>query len=181
MQETQVQSLSWEDALEKEMATHFRILAWGISRTEEPGRLQSMGSQRVRHDWAPNTSLFTFTWCKELTHWKDPNAVKDWGQEEKAAKKNELLGWHHWLYGHEFEQTPGDGEGQGSLVCHSPWGCRVRHNWATEQQRVPLAQGSRKSTNLQKNLNSRQDSIPYQLGIINPTGKSWFLSLVLES
>ena len=50
MQETQVQSLDQEDPLEKGMATHSIILAWRISRTEEPGRLQSMGSQRVRHD-----------------------------------------------------------------------------------------------------------------------------------
>ena len=50
MKETQVQSLGLQDPLEKEMATHSRILAWKIPWTEEPGRLQSMGSQRVRHD-----------------------------------------------------------------------------------------------------------------------------------
>ena len=50
MQETRVRSLSWEDPLEKEMATHSSILAWKIPWTEEPGRLQSMGSQRVGHD-----------------------------------------------------------------------------------------------------------------------------------
>ena len=51
VQETRVQSLGWEDPLEKEMATHSSILAWKISWTEEPGGLQSMGSQRVGHDW----------------------------------------------------------------------------------------------------------------------------------
>ena len=50
MWETWVQSLGWEDPLEKEMATHSSTLAWKIPRTEEPGRLQSMGSQRVGHD-----------------------------------------------------------------------------------------------------------------------------------
>ena len=50
MQETQVQSLSWEDPLEKGLATHSSILAWRIPWTEEPGRPQSMASQRVRHD-----------------------------------------------------------------------------------------------------------------------------------
>ena len=50
MQETQVQSLGWEDPLEKGMVTHSNILAWKISWTEEPDGLQSMGSQRVRHD-----------------------------------------------------------------------------------------------------------------------------------
>ena len=55
MRETWVQSLGWEDPLEKEMATHSSTLAWKILRMEEPGGLQSMGSQRVRHDRA--TSL----------------------------------------------------------------------------------------------------------------------------
>ena len=55
VQETQVPSQGWEDPLEKEMATHSRTLAWKIPWTEEPGRLQSMGLQRVRHDGA--TSL----------------------------------------------------------------------------------------------------------------------------
>ena len=50
MRETRVQSLGWEDLLEKEMATHSSILAWRIPRLEEPGRLQSMGLQRVRHN-----------------------------------------------------------------------------------------------------------------------------------
>ena len=51
MQETWVRSLGWEDSLEEEMATHSNILAWEIPWTEEPGRLQSMGSQRVGHEW----------------------------------------------------------------------------------------------------------------------------------
>jgi len=60
MQETQVQSLGNEDALEKGMATHSSILAWRISWTEEPNGLQSMGLQRVRHDCMTNTFTFTF-------------------------------------------------------------------------------------------------------------------------
>ena len=55
MQETQVQSLRWEDPQEKAMATHSSILAWKIPCTEKPGRLQSMGSQRVRHNRAMST------------------------------------------------------------------------------------------------------------------------------
>ena len=54
MLETWVQSLGQEDILEKEMATHSNILAWQIPWTEEPGGIQSMGLQRVRHDWANN-------------------------------------------------------------------------------------------------------------------------------
>ena len=55
---------------------------------------------------------------------KDPDAGNDWRQEEKQTTEDEMVGWHHWLNGHEFEQTPGDSEGQGSLVCCSPWGCK---------------------------------------------------------
>ena len=50
---------------------------------------------------------------------KDPDVGKDWGQEEKGATEDEMVGWHHWLNGHEFEQTQGDSEGQGSLACRS--------------------------------------------------------------
>jgi len=46
----------------------------------------------------------------------------------RGAAENEMLGWHHRLDGHEFEQAPGDGEEKGSLVCYSPWGRKVRHN-----------------------------------------------------
>ena len=60
MWDTQVQSLGREDPLEKEMATHFRILAWGTPWTEEPGGLQSMGSQRVRHDLVVPELSFEF-------------------------------------------------------------------------------------------------------------------------
>ena len=60
MQETWVRSLGWEDPLEKEMATHSNILAWRIPWTEEPDGLQSMGSQRVGHDWASSHLTYIF-------------------------------------------------------------------------------------------------------------------------
>ena len=63
MQELQVQSLGWEDPLEKETATHSSILAWRIPWTEEPGGLQSMGSQRVRHNLVTNTYTHMHTFC----------------------------------------------------------------------------------------------------------------------
>ena len=53
---------------------------------------------------------------------KDTNAGKDWGQEEKRVAEDEMVGWHHRLNGNKFEQTLGDSEGQGGLVCCSPWG-----------------------------------------------------------
>ena len=55
------------------------------------------------------------TWCEEPTHWKRPWCWKDWRQEEKGTAKNEMVRWHRRLDGHEFEQTVGDSEGQGSL------------------------------------------------------------------
>ena len=53
--------------------------------------------------------------------WKDPDAGKDWRREEKGTTEDEMLGWYHWLDGHEFEQAPGVGDGQGGLACCSPW------------------------------------------------------------
>ena len=74
-------------------------------------------------------------WPPDAKKWligKDPDAGKDWMQEEKGTTEDDLVGWHHRLDGHEFEQASGVGEGQGSLVCCSLWGRRVRHDWATE-------------------------------------------------
>ena len=81
VQETQVRSLMWEDPPEKEMAIHSSILAWKISWTEEPGGLQSMGSQRVRHDWAANTNintLFNRTHIHRIQSWK---RIKMWNKK----------------------------------------------------------------------------------------------------
>ena len=64
-------------------------------------------------------------WPPDAKSWlirKDPDAGKDWGQEEMGMTEDEMVAWHHQLKGHEFEQTLGDGEGQGSMVCGSPWG-----------------------------------------------------------
>ena len=60
--------------------------------------------------------------------WKDPDAGKDWGQEEKGKTEDEMVGWHHWLKRHEFEQSLEDNGGQGGLVSCSPWAYRVRHD-----------------------------------------------------
>ena len=61
----------------------------------------------------------------DMKNWfirKDPNAGKDWRQEEKGMTEDEMVGRHHQLNGHEFEQALGVGDGQGSLACCSPWG-----------------------------------------------------------
>ena len=65
-------------------------------------------------------------WPPDEESWltgKDPNAGKDWGQE-KWATENEVVGWQHWLNGHEFEQILGDSGRQRSLACYSPWGLK---------------------------------------------------------
>ena len=75
-------------------------------------------------------------WPPDAKRWltgKDPDAGKDWGQEETGTTEDEIVGWHHQLNGHGFGWTPGAGDGQGGLVCCGWWGCRVdtteRLNW----------------------------------------------------
>ena len=72
-------------------------------------------------------------WLPHEKSWligKDSDAGKDWGQDG-------MVGWHHRQNGNELEQTPRDSEGQGSLACWSPWGCRVGHDFVTKQQ-IPV-------------------------------------------
>ena len=76
-------------------------------------------------------------WPPDAKSWltgKDPDAGEDWRQEKKGTTEDEMVRWHHPLNGHEFEQAPGVGDGQGSLVCCSPWGHKEsdtteRLNW----------------------------------------------------
>ena len=77
-------------------------------------------------------------WPPDVKNWlirKDLNARKDWRQEEKGTTEHEMVGWHHRLNGHEFEQALGVGDGQGGLACCSPWGCKESEttelNWST--------------------------------------------------
>ena len=79
-------------------------------------------------------------WPPDTKSWlirKDPVAGKDWRQEEKGTTEDEMVGWHHRLYEHEFEQGLGDG-GQGNLVCCSPWGCKESDTteWLNNNNRV---------------------------------------------
>jgi len=79
-------------------------------------------------------------WPPHAKRWligKDSDDGRDWGQEEKGTTEDEMAGWHHWLNGHEFEWTPGVGDGQGGLACCVFMGSqRVGHNWATELNRT---------------------------------------------
>ena len=83
-------------------------------------------------------------WQPVAKNWligKDPDAGKDWRQEKKGVTEDEMVGWHHWLNGHEFAQALGVGDRQGSLVWCSPWGCKSRTrlndwtelNWTVSQ------------------------------------------------
>ena len=66
-------------------------------------------------------------WPLDAKNWligKDLDAGKDWRQGEKGMTEDEMVGWHHWFTGHEFEQTPGGGEGWRNLACCSPWGLK---------------------------------------------------------
>ena len=101
-------------------------------------------NQSILKEISPGCSLEGLMLKLKLQHWptdvkswhiwKDLDAGKDRRQEEKGATEDEMFGWHHWLNGHEFEQTLGDGEGLGNLVCCTPWGLQgVRHDWVTEQ------------------------------------------------
>ena len=125
MQETWAQSLGREDPLEKEIATHSSTLAWRIPWREEPGRLQSMGSQRVGHDWV--TSLH-FT-----------SEVKNLPSDACHCRRHRFDPWVRKIpWRRKWQPTPvflpGKSHGQRSLVGYSPWGYMVGHNLATKQQ-----------------------------------------------
>ena len=75
-----------------------------------------------RTDTEADTLLLWPPDVKNWLIWKEPDARKDWSQEEKGTTEDEIVGWHHWLNGHEFEQAWGVGDGQGGLSCCSPWG-----------------------------------------------------------
>ena len=80
-------------------------------------------------------------WPSDAKSWligKDPDAGKDWGQEEKGTTEGEMVGWHHWLNGHGFGWTPGVTDGQGGLACCSSWGHKESDttewlNWTDKQ------------------------------------------------
>ena len=100
-----------------------------------------------KEDWVPNNWCFSTVVLKkdsweslDVKSWlirKVPDAGKDWRQEEKETTEEQMVGWHHWLSGQEFEQALEDGDGQGSLACCSPWVAKSRtwlSNWTTTNQ-----------------------------------------------
>ena len=103
--------------------------------------------------WPPDVKSWLF--------WKDPGAGKDWRQEETGTTADEMVGWHHQLDGHAFEQALGVSDGQGSLMCYSSWGHKEsdtteQPNW-TELSEIQF-QSINQSFN-QFNLNKNKDNI----------------------
>ena len=111
-----------------------RILKEGLPR--------SVGAQYATGDqWRNNSrdakAETPVLWPPHAKSWligKDSDAGRDWGQEEKGTTEDEMAGWHHWLYGHEFEWTLGVVDGQGGLACCDSWGHKELHtterlNW----------------------------------------------------
>ena len=122
----------------------------------------------VRTDAEVETPIL---WPPDVKNWligKDSNAEKDWGQEEKRTAENEMVVWHHWLDGHEFEQAPGVGDGQGSLVCCSPWGCKELDT--TEQ----LNWNGNAVTSIQSSDHDQNKTM------VRPKGLIFFFFLVLK-
>ena len=128
---------------------------WEEVSKQRPKRSEGAGwtswgrtSKQRWWNWAgpcgtPGHESLPYQGRERMHHWlfgKDPDAEKDWRQE-KGMTKDEMVRWHHWLNGHEFEQVPGDGEGQGSLVCCSPWG--HKESDTTEQWNDECSLGTR--------------------------------------
>ena len=121
----QVQSLGWEDPLEKGMATHASIVAWRISWTSEPGRLQSMESQRVRHNWATNT--ITHYWLLTLGETDVKCDLKTW----TYLPITQCTEWYYYSncrWGRNIDKGH-------SLICEwrrITWSCLIwnPHSWA---------------------------------------------------
>ena len=84
--------------------------------------------RKLQSNWCQVAEAETpILWTPDVKNWligKDPDAWKDWRQEDKGTTEDEMVGWHHRLDGHELEQALGVGDGQGSLVCFSLWSCK---------------------------------------------------------
>ena len=146
-QETQVQSLGWEDPLGKEMVTHSSILAWRIAWTEEPGGLQSVGSQRVRHDWS-DLALHSIAALECLLF--PSYRWENWGPE----RQRNLPQVHgYWMV--ELSSTTSRHWGTISPVPSSPntvlslfhilLGSRIRRRWPHRKDGGQAGQGSKLS------------------------------------
>ena len=119
--------------------------------------------------------------------WKDLNAGKDWRWEEKGMTKDEMVGWHHWLDGHEFELAPGVGDGQGSLACCSPWGHKELHmterlNWLNWTEFIRLLSFLKEGSYSSENYEICVCAFWWGEGMVFDWYKShWFLTMNFKS
>ena len=117
----------WElDHKEGWVPKKLMLLNCGVGDCQEIKPVNPKGNQSCLFIGRTDAEAPIF-WPPDAKSWligKDHYAGKNWRQEEKGTTENEMIGWHHWLNGHEFEQAPGDGAGQESLVCCSPLGCK---------------------------------------------------------
>ena len=133
---------------------HWRIDAFGLQcwrRLLRDPWTARRSNQSVLKEINPEYSWKDWCWTEAPIFWlpdaksrlirKDPDAGRDWRQEEKEVTEDEMVGWHHWLNGRELEQTLGEGEEKGSPMCYRPWGCKQSnmidqlHNNSTEKAR----------------------------------------------
>ena len=124
-----------KDSIRKllELISEFAFELWCWRRLLRVPWTASRSNQSILKEISPEYLLeglmlklkLPILWPPNAKNWllgKDPDAGKDRRQEEKGITEDEMVEWHHWLYRHGFEQTPGADDGQGSLVCCSPWG-----------------------------------------------------------
>ena len=113
---------SWRiDAIELWCWRRLLRVPWLVKRSSQPWIFIG------RTDAGAEAPILWLLHAKSELIGKDPDAEEDWRQGEKGMTENEMIGWHHWLNGHEFEQTLGNNEGQGSLACCSPRGQSLSH------------------------------------------------------
>ena len=115
---------------------HFFIISWYEDKEIKPINPKE-NQPRIFFGSSDAETEAPLPWPPVVKNWfigKDPDAGKDWRKEEKGMPEDEMVGWHHWLYWQEFEQTLWDGEGRGGLACCSPGGRKSRiwlSHWTT--------------------------------------------------
>ena len=107
--------------------------------------------------------------------WKDPDAGKVWGQEEKGTTEDEMVGWHYRLNGHRFGWTLGVGDGQGGLVCCGSWGHRVGHDWVTELNWNDAVGIILTVRDIQEK-HTNKNVLLYGTSLLSPKETFWFIS-----
>ena len=137
MQETWVRSLGWKDSLKEGMAIHSSILAWRIPRTEEPGGLQSMDSQRVRHDWATKHRTLIYLEASQVAQWQVTHLPM---QETWVLSLGQKIPWRRkWQPTPVF--LPGESHGQRRLAGYSPWHWKSQQTWWLNNKLIYLPTG----------------------------------------